>query len=96
MRKAQDAAFRFGVRRSLVMDALGNGIKPTVRAYKTTVRTVRKWVKRYREKGVDGLHEVSRAPKKNQISFERWSPEGSSTSKYPRQPTMLTWRRSTT
>ncbi len=63
MMKAQDAAFRFGVRRSLVMDALENGIKPTVRAYKTTVRTVRKWVKRYREKGVEGLHEISRAPK---------------------------------
>ena len=63
MMKSKDAAFRFGIRRTMVLEALEKGIKPTARAFKATVKTVRKWVKRYREKGLAGLKELSRAPK---------------------------------
>jgi len=64
MLEAKDAGFRFGVRRRVVMDALEKGIKPMARAYGTTAKTVRKWVRRYREKGTAGLEERSRAPKR--------------------------------
>lgn len=63
MMRSKDAAFRFGIRRTMVLEALEKGIKPTARAFKATVKTVRKWVKRYREKGLAGLKELSRAPK---------------------------------
>jgi len=36
------------------------GIKPCVRHYQTTVKTVRKWVKRYQQYKEDGLKDLSR------------------------------------
>lgn len=63
MMRSKDAVFRFGVRRTMVLEAVEKGIKPTARAFQATVRTVRKWVKRYREQGLPGLEELSRAPK---------------------------------
>lgn len=63
MIKAKDIGFRFGLRKRMVMDALERGIKPTARIYQTTVKTVRKWVKRYKKYGLPGLEEQSRAPK---------------------------------
>ena len=63
MIQAQDVGFRYGVRRRLVFDAMEQGIKPTMRMHGTTVKTVKKWVKRYQEKGLAGLREQSRAPK---------------------------------
>ena len=47
----------------MVLEAMATGIKPTARAFKATVKTVRKWVKRYRSQGLPGLRELSRAPK---------------------------------
>jgi transposase-like protein len=37
----------FSLRKNLVMFALENGIKPAARKFETTVKTVRKWVKRF-------------------------------------------------
>jgi transposase len=64
MINAKDAGFRYGVRKKMVLDALEQGIKPMARAYGATVKTVRKWVKRYREQGLPGLEERSHAPKR--------------------------------
>jgi transposase len=63
MMKSKNVVFRFGVRRTMVLEALEKGIKPTARAFKATIKTVRKGVKRYRKKGLAGLEELSRAPK---------------------------------
>jgi hypothetical protein len=38
------------------------GLKPTARLFKCTVKTVRKWRRRYEQSGVSGLHEQSRRP----------------------------------
>jgi len=46
----------------MVMDALEKGNKPTAKAYGTTVKTVRKWARKYLEQGIPGLREQSRAP----------------------------------
>jgi len=64
MIRAKDAGFRFGVRRRMVLDAFEKGNKPAARLYGATVKTVRKWVHRYREHGLPGLEEQSRAPKR--------------------------------
>jgi transposase len=62
MINAKDVGFRYGVRKKMVLDALEQGIKPVARAYGATVKTVRKWVKRYRAQGLPGLEERSHAP----------------------------------
>ena len=64
MMQAKDEGFRFGIRRTMVLEALEQGIKPTARAFTATVKTVRKWVNRYWEAGLPGLRERSRAPKR--------------------------------
>jgi len=47
-------------RLQMVQDALKYGIKPCDRHYQTTVKTVRKWVKRYQQYKEDGLKDLSR------------------------------------
>ena len=47
-------------RLQMVQDALKYGIKPCARHYQTTVKTVRKWVKRYQQYKEDGLNDLSR------------------------------------
>lgn len=37
------------VRRAMVKYAMKNGVKPTARKFKTTVKTVKAWLKRFRE-----------------------------------------------
>jgi transposase len=46
----------------LVQFARRHGIKPTARAFTTTVPTVRKWLRRFQQHGPSGLAERSRAP----------------------------------
>lgn len=46
----------------LVESARQRGIKPTARLFATTVPTVRKWLRRFRQHGLSGLQEKSRAP----------------------------------
>jgi transposase len=45
----------------LVQHARQLGIKPTARAFATTVPTVRKWLRRFQHHGLSGLREHSRA-----------------------------------
>jgi transposase len=52
----------FNYRLRLVAHARQHGIKPAARAYRTTPRTVRKWLRRHQQAGLKGLQELSRAP----------------------------------
>jgi transposase len=51
----------FNYRLRLVTHARQHGIKATARAFRTTVPTVRKWLRRYEAQGLKGLQELSRA-----------------------------------
>jgi transposase len=52
----------FNYRLRLVTHARQHGIKAAARAFRTTVPTVRKWVRRYQARGLAGLKELARAP----------------------------------
>jgi transposase len=52
----------FNYRLQLVTFARQQGIKAAARAFRTTVPTVRKWLRRYEKQGLKGLQELSRAP----------------------------------
>jgi transposase len=52
----------FNYRLRLVAYARQNGIKAAARAFRTTVLTVRKWLRRHQAQGLKGLQELSRAP----------------------------------
>jgi transposase len=52
----------FNYRLRLVTHARQHGIKAAARAFRTTVPTVRKWLRRYERQGLQGLQELSRAP----------------------------------
>ena len=58
VREMRDA---YNHRLRLVQHARQHGIKPTARAFTTTVPTVRKWLRRYQQHGPSGLREHSRA-----------------------------------
>ena len=66
-----DKTERFNFRYDLVKFALRNGKKPAARDYKTSVKVVRKWVRRYTECGISGLNDQSRKPhySPNKCSF---------------------------
>lgn len=61
IREMKDA---YNHRLRLVESARQRGIKPTARLFATTVPTVRKWLRRYQQKGPSGLQELSRAPQR--------------------------------
>jgi len=52
------------LRFSMVKYAMEHGISEAARVYKTTRKTVRKWLRRYKEEGIDGLRERSRTPRR--------------------------------
>ncbi len=52
----------FNHRLRLVSYARQQGIKRAARDFQTTLRTVRKWLRRYQAQGLEGLKELSRAP----------------------------------
>src|SRR5258707_8783707 len=58
VREMKDA---YNHRLRLVESAKQRGIKPTARLFATTVPTVRKWLRRYQQRGPSGLLEQSRA-----------------------------------
>jgi transposase len=58
IREMRDA---YNHRLRLVESAQQRGIKPTARLFATTVPTVRKWLRRYRQRGPSGLVALSRA-----------------------------------
>ncbi|MGP1439064.1 MAG: helix-turn-helix domain-containing protein [Treponema sp.] len=53
------------VRKAMVEYALEHGMKPAAREFKTTVKTVKKWVKRFREDSEKGLLNKTQTSKKN-------------------------------
>lgn len=53
----------FNYRLRLVTSARQHGIKAAARAFQSTVPTVRKWLRRYQARGLQGLQELSRAPR---------------------------------
>jgi transposase len=59
VREMKDA---YNHRLRLVHSARQLGIKPTARLFRTTVATVRKWLRRYQQQGPRGLIALSRAP----------------------------------
>src|SRR6266436_9854514 len=58
VREMRDA---YNHRLRLVQHARQHGIKPTARFFSTTVPTVRKWLRRFKQHGPSGLREHSRA-----------------------------------
>ena len=62
MAKVNDNCFRFDLRRRLVADARASGIKPAARKWGCSRNTVRLWLRRWREQGLQGLKELSHAP----------------------------------
>lgn len=69
IKKSED---RYELRLEMVQEALENGIKPTARKYSTTVKTVRKWVRRYQEQKKAGLAERSRRPHTSPRATKPW------------------------
>jgi len=53
---------KYKFRLDLVQASYRLGIKPASRLFKCTVKTTKKWRKRYEQNGVSGLQEVSRRP----------------------------------
>jgi transposase len=50
-------------RYQMIVYALEHGIKPAARLYATGTKTVRKWIKRFKQGGYATLEDVSRRPK---------------------------------
>ena len=58
-------------RLKMAQDALKSGIKPCAQAYQTTVKTVRKWVKRYQENKEAGLSDLPRKKEHCSIKIDK-------------------------
>jgi transposase len=61
MIRAQD--HKFSLRLQMVLHAQSHGVGPAVRAFGSTLKTVRRWLERFREGGRAALVDHSRAPK---------------------------------
>ena len=55
---------KFDIRIHMVRHAIEYNINSAAKAFKTTRKTVKKWLRRFKEKGTKGLQEKSRAPKR--------------------------------
>ena len=60
--KMNHKADKFDLRLRLIKHALVHGVKPTAKVFATTPRTVRKWLRRYRQEHLAGLEELPRIP----------------------------------
>jgi transposase len=60
--KMPNKADKYDLRLRIVKHALAYGIRPTARVFNTTVKTVRKWVRRYQQERFSGLNELPRIP----------------------------------
>jgi transposase len=60
--RMKQSADKFDLRLRLVRFARQEGVKPAARAFDTTPRTVRKWLRRYHQDRLAGLHELPRIP----------------------------------
>ena len=68
MRKSKD---KKQIRYQMVVSVEKHGIKKTTEYFKTTRNTVRKWFRRWKEKGYGGLEELSRRPHKSPMATSR-------------------------
>ena len=60
------------VRKAMVKYALEHGMKPAARKFETTVKTVKKWVKRFREDSEEGLfnkNQISKKSNRGKVSY---------------------------
>jgi transposase len=68
-------AGKFELRLRMVLFAKQCGVKPAARAFDTTPKTVRKWLRRYQQERLAGLNELPRiplsCPHKIPVSLER-------------------------
>ncbi len=55
-------ADKFELRLRMIRFATQDGVKPAARAFDTTPKTVRKWLRRYRQERLAGLNELLRIP----------------------------------
>jgi transposase len=60
--KMPDKADKFDLRLRIVKYAISNGIKPTARLFAVTVKTVRKWLSRFKQERLAGLNDMPRIP----------------------------------
>ena len=58
----KDMAIKFNLRLEMVLSAREYGLSEAARRYQTTRKTVRKWLRRYRVQGLDGLKDQKRTP----------------------------------
>ena len=68
MRESKDPKY---LRLQTVMCAQEHGNKPSAKQFNTTVKTVRKWRKRYEENDYAGLESQSRRPKHSPGKYHR-------------------------
>jgi transposase len=54
---------QFSVRKSIVLEALEKGIKPTARRFSMSKNTIRTWIRRFQSEGNDGLMDRRSGPK---------------------------------
>lgn len=52
----------FSVRKSIALEALKNGIKPTARKFQMSKNTVKEWTRRFTQEGHDGLYDRRNGP----------------------------------
>jgi transposase-like protein len=60
--KMTHKADKFDLRLRMVRHALDHGVKPAARAFSSTPKTVRKWLRRYQQERLAGLNELPRIP----------------------------------
>src|ERR1700719_2745672 len=84
VREMKDA---YNHRLRLVESAKQRGIKPTARLFATTVPTVRKWLRRFQQRGPSGLLPLSRT-RHHQPQQTPATAEAHSTRMLPRKPRM--------
>jgi len=62
MNRMKSKADKFDLRLRMVRFAKAHGVKAAARAFFTTPKTVRKWLRRYAQEGLAGLNELPRIP----------------------------------
>ena len=71
--KLKDKRILYDIRRQMVEYYMKiNSYRSTAEKFGVNLKTVIKWVKRYKEKGLEGLKDIKRTPKKihNKVSEE--------------------------
>jgi transposase-like protein len=73
--KMPNKADKFDLGLRMVKHALIHGVEPAARVFDTTAKTVRKWLRRYRQERLAGLNELPRilltCPHKSSASTEK-------------------------